>query len=408
MRLLDFLKPTFETRDLDASLFNLGLEDKTKTSSGKSVDPSSAIQSATVYACVSLISDSIATMPVKTFRKTQDHREQTTPPLFLDATNGMPNPDCDIFTWMHRTINSLCMYGNSYWLITERDRNGFPSQVYNLHPDDISIERKNGKILYVFNGKEKFTRYTVFNPSGEIIHIKNFEQGSDYGLSPIEAGQEAIGMALAQDEFSGSFFRNGAVLSGVIEMDSTPTEEQLRIFKQSFNRKHQGSNKAHNIGVLTAGAKWRPLALNHEQMQFLGSRKYTKSEICGLFRVPAYMIGDLSETTKLGSSIEEQNRVFYELTLLPYINRVETALTMMLPRNQFARIDVSGLLRANIKARYEAYNIGRNAGFLSVNEIRAKEDLPPVDSEIGDSYLQNLNQTAVVDQPEETLPDQTE
>ena len=403
MRLLDLFKTnTFETRDLDASLFNLGLEDKTKTSSGVAVDPSSAIQSSTVYSCVSLISDSIATMPVKTFRKTKDHREPTTPPAFLDAINGMPNPETDSFTWLHRTINSLCLYGNSYWLITARDRNGFPSEVFNLHPDDITIERKNGKAIYTFNGKETFTRFTTFNPAGEIVHIKNFEQGSDLGLSPIEAGSEAIGMALAQDEFSGSFFRNGAVLSGVIEMDSTPSEEQLRIFKQSFNRKHQGSKNSHNIGVLTEGSKWRPLALNHEQMQFLQSRKYTKSEICGLFRVPAYLIGDLSETTKLGSSIEEQNRVFYELTLLPYINRVETALTMMLPRNQFARIDVSGLLRANIKARYESYNLGRNAGFLSVNEIRAKEDLPPVDSEIGDSYLQNLNQLSVEDTDDQT------
>ena len=404
MRLFDYFKNTPETRDLDASLFNLGLEDKNKTSSGKAVDPSSAIQSATVYSCVSVIADSIATMPVKTFRKTQDHREPTTAPQFLDAINGMPNPETDLFTWIHRTINSLCLYGNSFWLITARDRNGFPSEVYNLHPDDVQIERKNGKAIYIYNGKENFTRYTVFNPAGEIIHIKNFEQGSDLGLSPIEAGSEAIGNALAQDEFAGKFFSNGAVLSGVIEMNSTPTEEQLRIFKQSFNRKHQGSKQAHNIGILTEGASWKPLALNHEQMQFLQSRKYTKSEICGLFRVPAYMIGDLSETTKLGSSIEEQNRIFYELTLLPYINRVETALTMMLPRNQFARIDVSGLLRANIKARYESYNLGRNAGFLSVNEIRAKEDLPPVDSEIGDSYLQNLNQLSVEDTPD----DQTE
>ena len=397
MRLLEFFKPNIETRDIDASMFNLGLEDKTKTSSGKAVDPSSAIQSSTVYSCVSLISDSIATMPVKTYRKTQEYREPTTPPIFLDNVNGMPNAETDLFTWMHRTINSLCLYGNSYWLITSRDRNGFPSSLYNLHPDDMQITRKNGKAIYTYNGKENFTRYTVLNPSGEIVHIKNFEQGSDYGLSPIEAGSEAIGSALAQDEFAGTFFKNGAVLSGVIEMNSTPTEEQLRIFKQSFNRKHQGSNKAHNIGILTEGSTWKPLALDHEQMQFLQSRKYTKSEICGLFRVPAYMIGDLSETTKLGSSIEEQNRVFYELTLLPYINRVETALTMLLPRNQFARIDVSGLLRANIKARYEAYNLGRNAGFLSVNEIRAKEDLSPVDSEIGDSYLQNLNQVAVED-----------
>lgn len=397
MRLLEFFKPNIETRDIDASMFNLGLEDKTKTSSGKAVDPSSAIQSSTVYSCVSLISDSIATMPVKTYRKTQEYREPTTPPIFLDNVNGMPNAETDLFTWLHRTINSLCLYGNSYWLITSRDRNGFPSSLYNLHPDEVQITRKNGKAIYTYNGKENFTRYTVLNPSGEIVHIKNFEQGSDYGLSPIEAGSEAIGSALAQDEFAGTFFKNGAVLSGVIEMNSTPTEEQLRIFKQSFNRKHQGSNKAHNIGILTEGSTWKPLALDHEQMQFLQSRKYTKSEICGLFRVPAYMIGDLSETTKLGSSIEEQNRVFYELTLLPYINRVETALTMLLPRNQFARIDVSGLLRANIKARYEAYNLGRNAGFLSVNEIRAKEDLSPVDSDIGDSYLQNLNQVAVED-----------
>ena len=401
MRLLDLFRPSFETRDIDASLFNLGLEDKTKTSSGQAVDPSTAIQSATVYSCISLISDSIATMPLKTFRKTAEHREPTNPPLFLDNVNGMPNPECDGFTWMHRTINSLTLYGNSYWLITARDRNGFPSEVFNLHPDDVVIERKNGKAIYIFNGKETFTRYTSMNPAGEIVHIKNFEQGSDYGLSPIEAGSEAIGSSLAQDEFSGTFFKNGAVLSGVIEMDSTPTEEQLRIFKQSFNRKHQGSNKAHNIGILTEGSKWKPLALDHEQMQFLQSRKYTKSEICGLFRVPAYMIGDLSETTTLGSSIEEQNRIFYELTLLPYINRVESALTMMLPRNQFAKIDVSGLLRANIKARYESYNLGRNAGFLSVNEIRAKEDLPPVDSEIGDSYLQNLNQLSVEDSPED-------
>ena len=135
-------------------------------------------------------------------------------------------------------------------------------------------------------------------------------------------------------------------------------------------------------------------------MQFLESRKFNKLEICGLFRVPPYLIGDLSETTKLGSSIEENNRTFYELTLLPYINRIEQAMTMMLPRGQFARIDVSGLLRASIQQRYQAYNLGRNAGFLSVNEIRAKEDLPPLDSEIGDAYLQNLNQVSV-EEPQE-------
>jgi len=395
--ILDFLrgKGQFEQRAMDASVFNLGLDDEGKTASGKSVDAGTAIQASTVYSCVSLIADSVATMPIHSYRKTGDFREITTPPSWMNATDSMPNPETDRFTFIHRTISSLALYGNSYWLIVERDNLGFPKQVFNLHPDYVKIDRKNGEAIYTYDGKKSYKRYTTLTPDGDIIHIKNFEQGSDYGLSPIEAGAESIGISLASEEFAGRFFSNGAVLSGVIEMNSTPSEEALRIFKQSFNRKHQGTKKSHNIGILTEGATWKPIAINHQQMQFLESRKFNKIEICGLFRVPPYLIGDLSETTKLGSSIEEQNRVFYELTLLPYINRIEQAMTMMLPRGQFARIDVSGLLRASISQRYQAYNLGRNAGFLSVNEIRAKEDLPPVEPEIGDTYIQNLNQVSI-------------
>lgn len=402
MNIIDFLrgKDNFEQRAMDASVFNLGLDDDGKTASGISVDAGTAITASTVYSCVSLIADSVATMPIHSYRKTGDFREITAPPSWMDATNSMPNPETDRFTFIHRTISSLALYGNSYWLIVERDNLGFPKQVFNLHPDFVSIERKNGEAIYTYDGKKSYKRYTTLTPDGDIVHIKNFEQGSEKGLSPIEAGAEAIGIQLASEEFAGRFFSNGAVLSGVIEMQSTPSEEALRIFKQSFNRKHQGTKKAHNIGILTEGATWKPIAINHQQMQFLESRKFNKIEICGLFRVPPYLIGDLSETTKLGSSIEEQNRVFYELTLLPYINRIEQAMTMMLPRGQFARIDVSGLLRASISQRYQAYNLGRNAGFLSVNEIRAKEDLPPVDSKIGDTYIQNLNQQSVQDETE--------
>ena len=318
----------------------------------------------------------------------------------MNATDSMPNPETDRFTWIHRTISSLALYGNSYWLIVERDNLGFLNR-YIISTLSMSVLTENkGEAIYTYDGKKSYKRYTALTPDGDIVHIKNFEQGSDYGLSPIEAGAEAIGISLASDEFAGRFFSNGAVLSGVIEMDSTPSEESLRIFKQSFNRKHQGTKKSHNIGILTEGATWKPISINHQQMQFLESRKFNKIEICGLFRVSPYLIGDLSETTKLGSSIEEQNRIFYELTLLPYINRIEQAMTMMLPRGQFARIDVSGLLRASISQRYQAYNLGRNAGFLSVNEIRAKEDLPPLDSEIGDSYLQNLNQVSIEKQEE--------
>jgi phage portal protein BeeE len=122
MRLFDIISRNtpIEKRDIDASLFNLGLQDIDTTASGNVVDPATAIQSSAVYSCVSLISDSIATMPVKTFRKTQDFREPINNPLYLDAVNGMPNPETDLFTWLHRTVNSLCLYGNSYWLTTNR------------------------------------------------------------------------------------------------------------------------------------------------------------------------------------------------------------------------------------------------------------------------------------------------
>ena len=409
MNILDlFRQQPMEQRAMDASVFDLGLDSDGKTATGKSVDAGSAITASAVYSCISLIADSIATMPIHSFRKTGDFREKVAPPSWMDATNSMPNPETDRFSFIHRTISSLALYGNSYWLITDRDNLGFPKQVYNLHPDYVKIERKDGYICYTYDGKNLYKKYSSLTPDGEVIHIKNFEQGSDYGLSPIEAGAEAIGISLASEEFAGKFFSNGAVMSGVIEMESTPSEEALRVLKQSFNRKHQGSKKAHNIGILTENAKWKPISINHQQMQFLETRKFNKIEVCGLFRVPPYLIGDLSETTKLGSSIEEQNRVFYELTLLPYINRIEQAMTMMLPRGQFARIDVSGLLRASISQRYNAYNLGRNAGFLSVNEIRAKEDLPPLDEEIGNTYLQNLNQTSIEDTDTDFVPTKEE
>ena len=204
--ILDFLRgrETFETRAMDASTFNLGL-DEGKTASGKSVDAGTAVQASTVYACVSLIADSVATMPVHSYRKTGDFREQTTAPAWMNATDSMPNPETDRFTWIHRTISSLALYGNSYWLIVERDNLGFPKR-YIIFILSMSLLTETLRKLSIPMMEKSYKRYTTLTPDGDIVHIKNFEQGSDYGLSPIEAGAEAIGISLlVMNLLEGSF-----------------------------------------------------------------------------------------------------------------------------------------------------------------------------------------------------------
>ena len=391
-----------EERDIDASVFNLGLfNEGGKTASGKIVDQDTALSFAAVFSCVSLIADTIAGLTPHIYRKTANFREELTNlPKWADRINAMPNPETDSYTFFHRIVSSLCLDGNAYLMIQKRDNLGFPSEVWNLNPLDVEINREKGKAVYNWKG-EKHERYTFDNPNGTILHIKLFEDGSEEGLSPIEAGAEAIGLGQALDEFGGKFFSNGTAPSAVLSYDGIPTDEDLKILRSTWDRRHKGSGNAQKLAIVTGGAKISMLSIPPEQAQFIAARKFQVSEIARIFRVPPHLIADVEKSTSWGTGIYEQNLAFYQLTLLPYLTRIEGALNMFLPRGNYIKFNVEGLLRGDQKSRYESYAIGRNNGFLSVNEIRNLEDLPAIDNEIGDVYIQQVNTVPLMKQDEQ-------
>ena len=383
-----------ESRAIDASQFGI-VNDlfPSGTAAGVSVTEDKALASVAVYAAAGIIADSIASMPVHRYRRSGDTREKLATPYWLDPVDGQPNQDTDVYTWKHRQLQSLLLPGNSYLLVTERDRLGYPSAVYNLNPADVTPYRENGRIVYRWTNEGRtrtLTRYTRLNPDGQVLQTKAFDRGDLTGLSPIGNAAEAIGLGLAAEEYGARFFGQGAIPPGIISTEGRASEEQLKTIKRYWRRNTGGTRNSHLPAVM-AQAKWVPITIDPKSAQFLETRKFQTAEIARLFRVPPHLIGDVDRSTSWGSGIEEQNRMFYQTTLMPWINRLEQTWNQLLPRNQFVKFDPAGLLRADIESRYTAYSQARQWGFMSQNEIRALEDMEPVEG--GDTYLTPLNMT---------------
>lgn len=393
-----FNRTSSEERLISSSNFNLGIFEGKNTSAGINVDPDVALSLTAVYSAVNILANAVASLPVHAYRKTKSYRQilEQQPP-WLDKVSGMVNPETDQFEFIHRIMTSLLLYGNAYMVITDRDRQGYPSELYNVHPDDITIQRRDGTVIYTIinQGKDDtpLKRYTSKNPTGTIIHIKAFADGDDLkGISPIDNCKEALGFGKAVELFGSRFFENGTNLSGVIEIDQTPTEEQLRQFMETWDKHHKGVNKSHRPGILTGGAKWRNISLPPDQAQFIDSRRFSIEEVARIFNVPLFLLNEHTKQTSWGSGLEEQNKAFIQYSVTPWLTRLELTLNQLLPRGQFVKFDLNGYLRGNAKDRVEVYNKLRMLGVLTANDIRALEDMSPIeDPGIGDTYLIPLN-----------------
>lgn len=400
MALIDrFIKrDNSEKRLISSSDFNLGIFEGKNTSAGINLNTDVALSLTGVYSAVNILANAVASLPVHVYRKTEKYRTLLDPqPQWLDKVSGMVNPETDVFEFFHRIMTSLLLYGNAYLCITDRDRQGYPSELYNVHPDDITINRQNGTVIYTIinQGKDDLPlrRYTSKNPTGTIIHIRAFANGDDLkGLSPIDNCKEALGFSKAVELYGSKFFENGTTLSGVIEIDQTPTEEQLRQFMETWDKHHKGVQKSHRPGILTGGAKWRNISLPPDQAQFIDSRRFTIEEIARIFNVPLFLLNEHTKQTSWGTGLEEQNKAFIQYSVLPWISRLENTFNQLLPRGQFIKFDLNGYLRGNAKDRTEVYNKLRMLGVLTANDIRSLEDMSPIeDPEIGDTYLIPLN-----------------
>lgn len=347
--------------------------------SGVYVTDIAAMQLVAVNACVRLLADSVAGLPIDAYRKRGNIREPITTPvpsLIADPFAGLT-----AFEGMWQTVACLALKGESLAVIMSRDRFEFATSILPIHPDcwSVQCDHDTGKLVYKVEGERV--------PIEDVVHIRRFSlPGELHGLSPIAAARQGIGLGLAAERYGARFFADSANPSSVLETDQDLTEEQALRNQQTWIDSHGGRRRP---AMLSGGLKWRPISITPEESQFLQTRSYQRSEIAMLFGIPPHMIGDTEKSTSWGTGIEQQGIGFVTYTLTNWLNPIEAAFSKLLPRGQYARLNVNALLRGDMKARFDAYVSARNAGWLNVNEIRELEDRAPVPN--GDDYIQPLN-----------------
>jgi HK97 family phage portal protein len=365
------------------------------TYTGKAITTTKAMQMATVFSCVRVLSESVGMLPCKLYRQhEQDKREARTHRLYR-LLNVAPNDYMTAQEFWELLVASLCLRGNFYAYKVRA-----LGQVQELLPLDpaavtVTLDDAYQPEYHVTwrNGQ------TATLGQDDIWHVRLFTLDGIHGLSPITYAREAIAMGLATEEHGSRLFQNGAVTSGVLATDQQLSDAAFSRLKKQFEENHQGLANAHKPMILEMGLKWQSIAISAEDSQFLETRKYQRDEICGIFRVPPHLIANLEKATF--SNIEHQSISFVNYSLVPYLTRIEQRIRMGLlsqadQSTYYARFNTGALLRGDLKSRYDAYAVGINWGFLSPNDVRVLEDMNP--REGGNTYLTPLNMTT---KPEE-------
>lgn len=360
------------------------------TTSGKAVNERTAMQTSAVYACVRILSESIAGLPLHVYRYTEDGgREKTvTHPLYR-LLHDEPNPEMTSFVFRETLMVHLLLYGNAYAQVI-RDGRGYPVALYPLLPDHMEVDRdKSGELVYTYkvdNGQVKLRRENI-------LHIPGLGFDGLIGYSPIAMAKNSIGMALATEDYGAAFFANGANPGGVLEHPGVIKPEQAERLRESWQSQFGGAN-AHKVAVLEEGLKFHQMSIPPEQAQFLETRKFQINEIARIFRVPPHLIGDLEKSSF--NNIEQQSLEYVKYTLDPWVIRWEQSLqqALILPSEKssvFIKFNLDGLLRGAYKERMDGYSIGIQNGFMSPDDVRALEDMNPIEGGFGSKYYINGN-----------------
>lgn len=368
------------------------------SSSGKVVTERSAMQMTAVYACVRILSEAIAGLPLHMYRYKEDGGKEKAldHPLYL-LLHDEPNPEMSSFVFRETLMTHLLLWGNAYAQII-RNGKGEVVALYPLMPNKMTVSRdETGQLYYTYQKSQeelpKDNTYTVTLHPSDVLHIPGLGFDGLVGYSPIAMAKNAIGLAIATEEYGSKFFANGAAPSGVLEHPGTIKDPQR--VRESWMSQFGGSANSNKIAVLEEGLKYTPISISPEQAQFLETRKFQINEIARIFRVPPHMVGDLEKSSF--SNIEQQSLEFVKYTLDPWVVRWEQSIqrTLLTPEEKktyFVKFNVEGLLRGDYQSRMSGYATARQNGWMSANDIRELENLDriPVE-EGGDLYLVNGN-----------------
>jgi HK97 family phage portal protein len=343
--------------------------------SSSAVSVESAMRLSAVYACLRLLSEAISTLPLDVFTRTAGTRQPAQIPPYL----AFDQPGQSRIEYLSSLMLSVLTDGNAF-VATPRDSLGVPTDLVVLDPSQVDVGRKRGRPVFTVEGEQ-------FGPL-DIMHVKGMTlPGQIRGVSPIRAAREVVDGARKAQEFGGNFFANSAVPPVVIKVPpGAPGQAEADSIRakriaQTWNETHGGAANSGKVGVLIGGAELSTVAVTPEDAQWLDTRRFGVQEIARIFGVPPHLIADSSNSTSWGSGLAEQNLAFGQLSLRPWLERIDEAHTHLLwthgRRSEFSKLNIDALLRSSITDRYASYQVGINAGFLDVNEVRALEDLPP-------------------------------
>lgn len=376
-----------------------------RTTSGKPVNERTAMQTTAVYACVRILAEAVASLPLHVYEYQDDGGKKLVHdhPLYY-LLHDEPNPEMTSFVFRETLMSHLLIWGNAYAQII-RDGVGRVLGLYPLLPDKMEVQRDDkGNIYYVYsrNSDENptFKEYGNIKLKAEdVLHIPGLGFDGLIGYSPIAMAKNAVGMTLACEEYGASFFANGANPGGVLEHPGVLKDPSK--VRESWNSVYRGVSNAHKIAVLEEGMKYQQIGIPPEEAQFLETRKFQINEIARLYRIPPHMVGDLDKSSF--SNIEQQSLEFVKYTLDPWVIRWEQSLqrSLLLPGEKgkyFIKLNVDGLLRGDYQSRMNGYAVGRQNGWFSANDIREMENMNPIpDEEGGNLYLINGAMTKLAD-----------
>lgn len=359
------------------------------TLSATKVDSENAFEINAIFSAVSLISDTIASLPVDSYIRRDGSRFP-----FRPRPTWVTKPDVDTTkeAFWGAIIVSLLLDGNAFIRVYSNPR-GEIVNLNVLNPHKVEIKRNAlGRVMFQVGQEDNLLS------SDEVIFIPDVVRpGHIRGVSRVDALKTNWGLAIALENYAAKFFGSGTQTSGVIEFPGNLTAEQAKNLQESFDSRHRGWNKAHRTAIISGGAKYVPTSVENDKAQFLDSRRLAVEDVARAFNIPPNLLGVQGSFTY--ASVEQNNQAFVSHTLRPIVQKLESAFSPLLSREQggadaFIKFNLDGLLRADINTRMSAYSTGLQAGFLTINDVRRLEDLRPVNDPSADSVrvpLANVN-----------------
>ena len=394
MKILEWVKGLFKSRDKpkdeyrwSGSPFLFG-----SSISGKSVNTTTALQISAVFACCKILAESVACLPLHVYRQDGKSKTLATDHSLYPLLHDAPNSEMTAYSFKETTMLHLLTSGNAYSQIF-RDKINRVVSLFPLLPDKMTVKRDNtGKRIYTYRpatseNPHMTTSAEITMQEKDVLHIPALSNDGLFGYSPIAMAKNAIGVALACEEFGAKFFENGARPSGVLKHPGVLKDpDKLR---ESWQKIYGGSANAGRVAVLEEGTSYEPISVNQSDAQFLETRKFQIAEIARIFRVPLHMLNELDRATF--SNITQQSLEFITYTLTPYLVRLEQGFNKALfseteRGKYFVKFSVEGFLRGDYETRMRGYATAINQGIMSVNEVRSLEDWNPLSEEEGGNY----------------------